>query len=78
MSLLQENRKVESSSKKIYMICGIGIVLLIFIIVALLAVVSNINKNKAQLLIDGNNYSVNGFLINKDNTIYIGSKASDK
>ncbi len=72
MSLLQENRKVESSSKKIYMICGIGIVLLIFIIVALLAVVSNINKNKAQLLIDGNNYSVNGFLINKDNTIYIG------
>lgn len=78
MSLLQENRKVESSSKKIYMICGIGIVLLIFIIVALLAVVSNINKNKAQLSIDGKNYSVNGFLINKDNTIYIGLESLSK
>lgn len=72
MSLLQDNRRVESSSKKIYMMCGVGIIVLIFIIVALLAIISVINQNKVQLSIDGKNYSVSDFLLSKDDTVYIG------
>lgn len=78
MSLLQENRKIESSSKKIYMMCGIGIIILLFIIVALLAMVSSINKNKVKLYIDGQNRNVKEFLISKDDTIYIGLESLTK
>ena len=71
MSLLQENRRIDSGSKKLYMICGIGIVVLIFIIVALLAIVKSINSNKLKLSIDGQNCNVNDYLISKDDVIYI-------
>ena len=72
MSLLQESRKTENNSKKIYMICGIGIIVLIFIIVGLLAYLTAVNKNKVSLVINGNNYVAKEYLINKDNNLYIG------
>ena len=76
MSLLQENRRVDSGNKKIYMMGGIALVVLIFIIVALLALVSSLNKNKVGLIINNKKYQASNFLITKEidnnKVVYIG------
>lgn len=71
MSLLQDNRRMEGSSKKIYIMCGAGIVVLLFIIVALLAMMSALKKNKVTLMINGQNCDTKNYLIKKDDTLYI-------
>lgn len=72
MSLLQDNRRVEGSSKKIYIFCGVGIVALLFIIIILLAMMSVLKKNKVTLVINGQNCETKNYLMKKDDTIYIG------
>ena len=71
MSLLQDNRRTERSSKKLYMVCGVGLIILIFIIVALLALVTSLKNNTLKLIVNSKTYSVNEYLISKDDTVYI-------
>lgn len=78
MSLLQDNRKTERSSKKIYILCGAGIITLLFIVVILLAMISVLKKNKVTLTINGQNYDTKGYLIKRDDTIYIGLESLTK
>lgn len=72
MNLIDERRDMSRNSKKMLMICGIGIVILLFIIIALLAYVTTLNNNKSSLKIDGKEYSTSDYLLVKDNVTYIG------
>lgn len=72
MNLIDENRNTNRDNKKIITACGIGIVVLLFIIIGLLAYVTTINGKNASLIVDNKKYSVSTYLLNKDNVIYIG------
>lgn len=72
MNLIDENRNTHGDNRKIFIACGVGIVVLLFIIIGLLAYVTTINKNSASLIIDNKQYLVSNYLLNKDNVIYIG------
>ncbi len=72
MNLIDENRNTHGDNRKIFIACGVGIVVLLFIIIGLLAYVTTINKNSASLIVDNQKYSVSSYLLNKDNVTYIG------
>lgn len=72
MNLIDENRNTHRDNRKIFIACGVGIVVLLFIIIGLLACVTTINKNSASLIVDNQKYAVSSYLLNKDNVTYIG------
>ena len=71
MNLIDENYNTNRSNKKIFTICGVGIIILLFIIVGLLAYVTTLNKYKIKLTIDGKAYEASNYLISKENVMYI-------
>ena len=72
MNLIDESYNSNRNNKKIFMICGIGIIVLIFIIIALLAIVTTMNTKQIKLTVDGKKYKSSNYLLNKDNILYIG------
>lgn len=72
MNLIDENYNKNTNNRKIFIICGTGIVVLLFIIIALLAVVTTLNGKQIKLTVDGKSYSSSDYLINKENVLYIG------
>ena len=54
MNLIDENYNSNRNSKKVFFICGIGLVVLICIIIVLLVLVTAIGGKEIKLSIDGN------------------------
>lgn len=72
MNLIDESYNTNRNNKKIFIICGTGIVILLFIIIALLAFVTTLNSKQIKLTVDGESYSSSDYLLNKENALYIG------
>lgn len=72
MNLIDESYNTNRNNKKIFMICGIGVIVLIFIIIALVAMVTTMNTKKIKLTVDGNKYNSSNYIFSKDNILYIG------
>lgn len=71
MNLIDESYNKKSDSKKILLGLAIGIIVLIFIIIALLAYVTTMKSNKIKLIADSKEYNYSDYLLNKDNVYYI-------
>lgn len=71
MNLIDESYGKNTNNKKIIIACGIGIVILLFIIIALLAYVSILNNKKLTLTADGKNIEISNVIISKDDVLYI-------
>lgn len=72
MNLMDENLGLNQNSKKVITACIIGIVIIIFAIIGLLAFVTSLKGNTSGLTVDGKSYSINEYILNKDNVYYIG------
>lgn len=72
MNLLDDNMGVNQNGKKIITVCIIGIVLIIFAIIGLLAFVKSLKGNTSGLIVDNKSYSLDQYILNKDNVYYIG------
>lgn len=72
MNLIDDNYyNTKRSNNKILIACGIGIVVLLFIIVGLLAFVTTLNNKQLKLIVDGKNYEAENYIITKDDVLYI-------
>ena len=78
MSLLQDSNIDESKNKKILVGGGIALIVLIFIIVALLAIVSTLGNSKVSLIVNNKKYDAKNYLISKNvdgnNVTYVSVK----
>ncbi|MBR2785993.1 MAG: WG repeat-containing protein [Clostridia bacterium] len=72
MNLIDENGNSQRSSKKIFILGGTALAILIFIIIVLFAYASVINKNKLSLTVNSQRYDVSKYLLNKEDVLYIG------
>jgi len=72
MNLIDENYNSNRNNKKVFFICGIGLVVLIFIIIILLVLVTAIGGKEIKLSIDGNKPKVSTCIMKKDDVLYIG------
>ena len=73
MNLVDENIGGAKSNKKIFIACGVGIVILLFIVVALIAYATSLNKG-ITLVIDGKNKTKKNYLTQIDDAYYIQVK----
>lgn len=72
MNLIDENYNSNRNSKKVFFICGIGLVVLICIIIVLLVLVTAIGGKEIKLSIDGNKPKASTCIMKKDDVLYIG------
>ncbi|MBE5805838.1 MAG: hypothetical protein E7313_03895 [Clostridiales bacterium] len=72
MNLIDESRNTNRNNKKLFTICGIGIITLIVIIISLLLYLVIVKKNNKSMVVDSAKYNISSYLIEKDNVVYIG------
>lgn len=72
MNLIDESYNTNRNNKKILLICGIGIAVLLVIIITLLVTVITMNSNNMKLIVDNKKYNYSNYILNKDNVLYIG------
>lgn len=72
MNLIDESYNSNRNSKRIFIACGVGIVVLLVIIIALLLYVTTINGSKNSLIVDNSKYSYSKYVLQKNDVAYIG------
>ena len=72
MNLIDESNKGAKGSRKIFVIGGTALALLIVIIIVLLAYSSILNKNKLSITVNSKKYDASKYLLEKEDVLYIG------
>ena len=63
MNLIDESRNTNRNNKKLFTICGIGIITLIVIIISLLLYLVIVKKNNKSMVVDSAKYNISSYLI---------------